>query len=98
MITEQSSPCSISRECLTRKSVKSCAFRKERYVRGSFTRIGSCKITWTNFEKILFRKPGKDGRIQRQRNRETSSVEALRTTAARLLRKFPARIPSPAAR
>src|SRR5919198_3618912 len=55
MITEQWSPCSISRGCPTRKSVKSCAFRKERYVRGSFTRIGSCKITWTNFGKILSR-------------------------------------------
>src|SRR4029434_10422789 len=59
MITEQSSPCSISRECLTRKSVKSCAFQKERYVQGSFTRTGSCKITWTNFEKILSRNGAK---------------------------------------
>src|SRR4029453_9290645 len=59
MITEQSSPCSISRECPTPKSVKSCASRKERYVRGSFTRIGSCKITWTNFGKILSRNGGK---------------------------------------
>src|SRR6266568_7446821 len=54
MITEPWSPCSISRGCPTRKSVKSCAFRKERYVRGSSTRIGSCKIIWTNFGKILF--------------------------------------------
>src|SRR5437773_12173948 len=56
MITEQSSPCFISRGCLTRKSVKSCASQRERYVRGSFTRIRSCKITWTSFGKILFRK------------------------------------------
>src|SRR5213075_1082441 len=55
MITEQSSPCSIFRECLTPKSVKFCVSRKERYVRGSFTRTGSCKITWTNFGKILSR-------------------------------------------
>ena len=55
MITEQSSPCSIFRECLTPKSVKSCVSPKERYVRGSFTRTGSCKITWTNFGKILSR-------------------------------------------
>src|SRR6266542_3533235 len=54
MITEPWSPCSISRGCPTRKSVKSCAFRKEWYVRGSSTRIGSCKIIWTNFGKILF--------------------------------------------
>src|SRR6266508_199280 len=54
MITELWSPCSISRGCPTRKSVKSCAFRKERYVRGSSTRIDSCKIIWTNFGKILF--------------------------------------------
>src|SRR6266702_5849695 len=59
MITEQSSPCFISRGCLTRKSVKSCASQRERYVRGSFTRIGSCKITWTSFGKILFRKGAK---------------------------------------
>src|SRR5437868_15384612 len=59
MITEQSSPCSIFRECPTRKSVKSCASQRERYVRGSFTRIGSCKITWTSFGKILFRKGAK---------------------------------------
>src|SRR4051812_18355930 len=56
MTTEQSSPCSTSRECRTPKSVKSCAFQKEQYVRGSFTRIGSCKITWTSFGKILFRR------------------------------------------
>src|SRR3954453_17037716 len=55
MITEQSSPCSTFRECLTPKSVKSCASPKERYVRDSFTRTGSCKITWTNFGKILSR-------------------------------------------
>src|SRR5436190_12869923 len=55
MITEQSLPCSIFRECPTLKSVKSCVSRKERYVRGSFTRTGSCKITWTNFGKILSR-------------------------------------------
>src|SRR5258708_25085790 len=55
MITEQLSLCSISRGCLTPKSVKSCVSRKERYVRGSFTRTGSCKITWTNFGKILSR-------------------------------------------
>src|SRR6266542_6206952 len=54
MITELWSPCSISKGCPTRKSVKSCAFRKERYVRGSSTRIGSCKIIWTNLVKILF--------------------------------------------
>src|SRR5213593_1634277 len=54
MITEPWSPGSISRGCPTRKSVKSCAFRKERCVRGSSTRIGSCKIIWTNFGKILF--------------------------------------------
>src|SRR5213595_373877 len=59
MITERSSPCSIFRECPTRKSVKSCASQRERYVRGSFTRIGSCKITWTSFGKILFRKGAK---------------------------------------
>src|SRR5215471_2430966 len=59
MITEQSSPCSIFRECPTRKSVKSCAFQRERYVQGSFTRIGNCKITWTSFGKILFRKGAK---------------------------------------
>src|SRR2546423_1764941 len=59
MITEQSSQCFISRGCLTRKSVKSCASQRERYVRGSFTRIGSCKITWTSFGKILFRKGAK---------------------------------------
>src|SRR3954465_7220322 len=56
MTIEQSSPCSTSRECRTPKSVKSCAFQKEQYVRGSFTRIGSCKITWTSFGKILFRR------------------------------------------
>src|SRR5262245_54246547 len=56
MITEQLLPCSIFRACPTQKLVKSCAFRKERYVRGSFTRTGSCKITWTNFGKILSRK------------------------------------------
>src|SRR5437762_6624386 len=55
MITEQSSPCSIFRECPTPKSVKSCVSQKERYVRGSFTRTGSCKITWTNFGKTLSR-------------------------------------------
>src|SRR3954451_18270723 len=55
MITEQLSPCSIFRECLTPKSVKSCVSPKERYVRDSFTRTGSCKITWTNFGKILSR-------------------------------------------
>src|SRR4029077_12836265 len=55
MITEQLSLCSIFRECPTPKSVKSCVSRKERYVRGSFTRTGSCKITWTNFGKILSR-------------------------------------------
>src|SRR5437660_2645940 len=59
MITEQSSQCFISRGCLTRKAVKSCASQRERYVRGSFTRIGSCKITWTSFGKILFRKGAK---------------------------------------
>src|SRR6266496_2014740 len=59
MIREESSPCFISRGCLTRKSVKSCASQRERYVRGSFTRIGSCKITWTSFGKILFRKGAK---------------------------------------
>src|SRR4030095_14961553 len=53
MITEQLLPCSIFRACPTPKSVKSCAFQKERYVRDSFTRIGSCKIIWTNFGKIL---------------------------------------------
>src|SRR5437762_5091497 len=59
MITEQSSPCFISRGCLTRKSVKSCASQRERYVRRSSTRIGSYKITWTSFGKILFRKGAK---------------------------------------
>src|SRR6266436_450685 len=59
MITEQSSPCSTFRECLTRKSATSCASQRERYVRGSFTRIGSCKISWTSFGKILFRKGAK---------------------------------------
>src|SRR5436309_914151 len=55
MITEQLSPCSIFRACPTPKSVKSCASQKERYVRGSFTRTDSCKITWTNFGKTLSR-------------------------------------------
>ena len=55
MNTEPWSPCSIFKECPTPRSVKSCVFPKERYVRGSFTRIGNCKIIWTNFGKILFR-------------------------------------------
>jgi hypothetical protein len=45
------------RGCPTQRSVKSCASRKERYVRGSFTRIGSYRIIWTNFGKILFPNP-----------------------------------------
>src|SRR5439155_1384908 len=52
MNTEPWLPCSIFRECPTRRSVKSCVSRKEQYVRGSSMRIGSCKITWTNFETI----------------------------------------------
>ena len=38
----------------TRRSVKSCVFRREQYVPGSSTRIDSCKIIWTNFGKTLF--------------------------------------------
>src|SRR4051794_35427075 len=51
MNTELWSRCFISRECPTRRSVKSCEFRKARYVPGSFTPTGSCRIISTNSEK-----------------------------------------------
>src|SRR3982750_4642884 len=56
MNTEPWSPCFIYKGCPMRRSVKSCVFRKERYVPGSSTRIGSCKTIWTNFGKTLFLK------------------------------------------
>src|SRR4029077_19672523 len=57
MNTEPWLPCSISKGCPTQRSVKSCVSRKERYVPGSSTRIGSYRIIWTNFGKILFPNP-----------------------------------------
>src|SRR4029450_13703247 len=57
MNTEPWLPCSISRGCPTQRLVRSCASLKERYVPGSSTRIGSYRIIWTNFEKILFPNP-----------------------------------------
>src|SRR4030095_13844673 len=51
MNTGQSSPCSIFKECHTRKSAKSLAFLREQCDRGSSTRIANCKIIWTNSEK-----------------------------------------------
>src|SRR5205823_4470715 len=48
---------------MTLSLVRSCASRKERYVRGSFTRTGSCKIIWMNFGRTPFLNLHSNGRI-----------------------------------
>src|ERR1700693_2997552 len=69
-------------------------FRKARYDPVSFTPTGNCKIIWTNFERTRSPDQLANGRIQRQRNREIASTEAIRTTVPRLLRQLPPRISS----
>ena len=43
--------------CPTRRSVRSCVFRRNSTVRGSSTRIGNCKNYLDEFRKTLFLNP-----------------------------------------